>query len=402
MRAWFFILVLLGVLAAAEDSDAPVGLVSYIGDSLEFDTDAEDPRASLPHIEVVDLSEYTACRDQGFPSDCKFEYPIPYVPEGEAEKLERALSEAWARYDARVAHRVDAAIYGTALKCQSAPQDEYLGAWDGTAKELPTEEYCDGDLPSAPVMWYPMVCPSFYLDWEDLLQRYTEAILHGYTNYLVDYYADVGAALARHAPLALQWENGLFPGSGSAIAPVINLDAGSLEQWAELAEKAQDADLRGAAYINQALPGIPRELRKVLRNLPDDERSEDGPGLAQLEALKRTITTRGDIFPEGKPQYWAGKNGGPVPEGVTGAALPEEYQAYGVVPMMRVYTKTDTEVSPHTPTFFVACLTPTTPPVPVPIPIPLPIVHVAPRAHTGWEAVPEGWPIPGIKGDPLY
>lgn len=402
MRVWFFVLFALTALAAAESGDPPVGVVSYIGDSMEFDTAAEDPRAALPHIEVVDLSEFTSCRDQGFPSDCKFEYPVPFVTEQEALKLERALSEAWARFDARVAHRVDAAIYGTALKCQTAPQDRYLGAWDGDSKELPTEDYCDGDLPSAPVMWYPMVCPNFYVDWEDLLQRYADAVAYGYATYLGDYFADAGKAMGEHAPLALQWRSALLPEDGAAVLPVVNLDVGGVGQWTDLANEAQQADPRGAAYINQALPGIPRELRALLRNLPDDARSTDGPGLAELEALKRKITTRGDIFPQGKPRYWAGENGGPVPEGETGAALPEEYQIYGVVPMMRLYTKFDAELSPHTPTFFVACLTPTTPPLPLPIPIPLPIVHVAPRVHTGWEAVPEGWPIPGIKGDPLY
>ena len=92
MRVWFFVLFALTALAAAESSDPPVGVVSYIGDSMEFDTAAEDPRAALPHIEVVDLSEFTSCRDQGFPSDCKFEYPVPFVTEQEALKLERALS----------------------------------------------------------------------------------------------------------------------------------------------------------------------------------------------------------------------------------------------------------------------------------------------------------------------
>jgi len=402
MRTWLLVLALLSALALAEDDSAPVGIVSYIGDSLEFDTDADDPRAAVPHIEVVDLSQYTSCRDQGFPSDCKFEYPVPYVLESEAKKLERALSEAWARFDARVANRVDAAVYGSALKCQSPPQDQYLGAWDGTPKELPTDEFCDGDLPSAPVMWYPMVCPDFYLDWEELGKRYADALLHGYTNYLPDYYADVAAAITRYAPLTLQWNNALVPDSGAAIVPVANMDAGSVDQWRQLAEDAQNEDVRGAVYVNQALPGIPQELRKTLRSLPDDQRSDEGPGLAVLEALKRKITTRGDIFPDDKPQYWAGMNGGPVPEGNTGAALPEEYQIYGVVPVMRLYDKVDTEFSPHTPIFFVACLTPTTPPLPIPIPIPLPIVNVAPRIHTGWEAVPEGWPIEGIKGDPLY
>ena len=395
MRALTVVLVLLLSAALTKGADEEVvGVLSYIGSTLEVDT--SNPARSLPHVEVIDLSQFEACEDKASP-DCRYEYPIPYVLEDEAKALERDLSKAWARFDARTAWRVNAAIFGKELGC-SDKEDAYLGAWEGEPQTLKESEFCDGNLPDLPVTWFPLVCPNFYLDWQELAKRYGEAIAHAYTTYYPDYLVAANEAVLRHAPLALYWQGHQVPGQGATIFPVAG--TAPSERWADLIQKAQDADPRGSAYMTQALPGM-EKVRELLRNRPGEERSLRKPGIPALEAIKKELMNRGDIF--AKPQFWAGQNGGPKPEGKLVAALPEEYQVYGVVPFMRTYAQFDVEVSPHLPIYWVGCINITTvPPLFVPIPIPLPIVHAASRVHTGWEVVPEGHPIrKGIKGDPV-
>lgn len=387
------IALLLPAFTFAEEDEEFVGMLSYIGSTLEVDT--SDPFRSLPYVEVIDLSQFRACENKAS-SDCQYEYPIPYVLEDEARALERDLSKAWARFDARTAWRVHAAVFGKELGC-SDKEDPYLGAWEGEPQTLRESEFCDGNLPELPVTWFPLACPNFYLDWGELAKRYGEAIAHAYSTYYVDYLAEANKAVLEHAPLALYWKGHQFPGQGATIFPVAGTTPS--ERWATLIQKAQDADLRGSAYMTQALPGM-GQLRKFLRSRPGEERSLLKPGIPALEAIKKELMNRGDIF--AKAQFWAGRNGGPRPEGELHAALPEEYQVYGVVPFMRTYAQFDVELSPHLPIYWVGCITTSLPPLFIPIPIPLPIVHVASRVHTGWEVVPEGHPIrQGIKGDPI-
>lgn len=314
---------------------------------------------------------------------------VPYVTKEEAEKLEQAISEAWNKFDARTYYRVNAAINGKSA-CTNR-QDKELGAWEGSEKTLSSDEFCDGSVPENPVPWSPMVCPKVWVDWGELAKRYTEAISHATQVYYKDYLDEVEKALDKHAPKALLWSDYRVPGAGSALIPVE--DKNGKGNWSTLSSKDK-------VYYEQALPGM-EVLRRDLA-----KRSRGGiepPGDQSKEREKPAITDRSSIFPSGKSFYWAGQSGGPKPEGDAGLAPSGDYEAYGVLPVMRLKAELVAEPSPRqggVVILMTACLAPPFG-TPVSVPIPVPVVKPpVPRVTTAWEALVEGYEVKDVFGLP--
>jgi len=314
---------------------------------------------------------------------------VPYISKEDAEKLERRLSEAWNRLDARTYWRMNAAINGGSSECKDK-KDKTLGVWDNKEAELKQSEFCDGNVPQNPVPWAPQTCPAVWIDFGELTKRYTQVLTHAATQYHKDYMNEVEKALDDHAPNALLWSGHQAPGMGRTIIPVQKKNGQS--DWSKLTN-SQDS-----TYYRQALPGM-QELRREL-----SKRTEgriDPPGIQSLEQAKKDITNRSSIFPQGKTYYWAGQNGGPKPSGDAGLAPSKDYEVYGVLPTLQLKAEIISEGTPRgMVNFKVACLSPTWG-VPVPLIITIPVQKPPMiRVTTEWVALVEGYEVPDVKGIP--
>jgi len=313
---------------------------------------------------------------------------VPYISKEDAEKLERRLSEAWNRLDARTYWRMNAAINGGSSECKDK-KDKTLGVWDNKEVELKQSEFCDGSVPQDPVPWAPQTCPAVWIDFGELTKRYTQVLTHAATQYHKDYMDEVEKVLDDHAPNALLWSGHQAPGMGRTIIPVE--DKSGKGNWDKLTSK-------DSTYYKQALPGM-QELRREL-----SKRTEgriDPPGIQRLEQAKKDITNRSSIFPQGKLYYWAGQSGGPKPEGDAGLAPSDQYEVYGVVPTLQLKAEIVSEGTPRgTVNFMVACISPTWG-VPVPLIIPIPVQKLPMvRVTTEWVALVEGYEVPNVMGIP--
>lgn len=316
----------------------------------------------------------------------------PYIPYEDAKEIEKAVSLAWNRLDARTANRVRAVLNGQS-DCRDV-QDNRLDNWDGQKTTLKKEEYCDGNIPANPVPWAPLACPNFYLDWGELTRRVTEAIAHASQVYVEDYYDEVHKALREKAPKAVYWTD-LFPGAGSVYVPV----TGDEPNWSKLESELARTKTYGSTYARQALPGM-ETLRRSLGQQKEGRQGPDRPGVEALEMAKKVLVEREPVHPQDKPLYWWGDGGGPKPQGRAGVAPSKDYQVYGVAPALRLYSTLVTETSPRQVTFWVGCFTP--PPFSsyVPIPLPIPVVKTFPRVNTEWVPLVEGYPVPHVQGVP--
>jgi hypothetical protein len=395
-----------------------VGRLSYIEPDAAPAIVAQGDLRRLPtgFVEVLHDARLETCKRQRYERCAPYEWSVPFTTQGEAEKLERALSEAWNRFDARVYWRVQTQINGIGGQLTNCTigilnWDLYLGAWDRDLfRTVSPDEFCD-DLGGDWFLYLSTFC--FLMDsftfWDRVANAYQSAYTHALTHYLPDYWADVYKALARYAPLALWWD-GVYPvlpgqTSGLVLQPVMGPP--NPQQYLNLALDAGRKDVRGFAYILARYPfldllgSVSGTLRQAVRRLPLEADRTGEPGLRALEPLKSTLSNREGIF--SRPLQWADTFGqGPQPQGSSGAATPYEYAGVGHATFIAAQSSFVTEVSPRVPIFWRTCWTETLPPVPVAVPLPMPVLHATARVDTRWISVPEGYPIPDLKNLPTF
>lgn len=326
----------------------------------------------------------------------------PYISYESALSIERALSEAWNYYDARVYWRMMASLHGKEAYCGNDQEDPYLNVWEGKGisprsipKQVKRSDFCDGNIPSTPVPWSPGICPSFYLDWGELLNRYAQVLSHAANKYHPEYLNAVGEALKRYAPKGVSWPSYRTPG-GAFLTPVKRDRA---PKWQELVQKALGILREGELYIRQAEPGqSPGKRSQTLGRTLTPQGSFNPPGIEAVEKLKPTVVTRSGIHDQ--QHYWAGKNGGPVPQGESFSGPPNQYEIYGMGSALYAVPSLITETSPRIPIFTVGCFL-ATPPFYMTIPIQIPIIHQAIRVNTAWRGLVEGYPVPLVSGNPF-
>ncbi|MCA9840174.1 MAG: hypothetical protein KC422_24905 [Trueperaceae bacterium] len=211
--------------------------------------------------------------------------------------------------------------------------------------------------------WVLIPCPPL-IDWTCVSNRIADALATAYADFQPQYWQEVYTSIATHMPLAAHWQTAL-PDGGAVLSPVVSL----------LPKPAQYADLieapRDPAYYFQG-PLFPR---LPVPYLPE-ETSETYGGLTELEGRKRVLEP----------------------------ATLSEYEQFGFVSFFQVYGDYRLELlfDPLAGPYLVAaCLIPV-PPFVVPFPVPVPGPLFAARALSDWPTVPEGYPIPRIKGIPLY
>ena len=174
-----------------------------------------------------------------------------------------------------------------------------------------------------------------------------------------------------------------------------------------MALEAQKQDLRGFAYVLARYPffdllgnDITSRIQNTVQRLPLETQRDGEPGLENLERLKYGLSKREGIF--ARPLQWADIFDTPKPKGSSGAATPYEYAGIGHAVFFALQSSFITEVSPRVPIFWRTCLTESIPPIPIPVPVPMPVVQANSRVGTGWQSVPEGYPIRGVKGVPAF
>jgi hypothetical protein len=472
MKRKLFSIVALSIVATAlvataiGASTGPVGVVSLIEidpkdkAQNEKNGDGRAPVLLSTHsfVEITQIERlraFQACQKAG-KTDCntdkyRHEWSVPFITVENANKLEKALSLAWNRFDARVIWRMNTVInnFGVtpvphrdyliptlsfSANCISPTnaltnQDTKLGAWDGTIfSAMKASDFCDGlsldkavSLASTHIA-YPVPCGigGGTVFWNEVARRYAEAMKHALTKYYPDYWIDVAKAFALYMPQALDWggfgpTSSLVPGTegGSLIAPVYASIPNPV-QFVNLATKAAALDpLVGYSYIMQKYPYLLNPVgNSVLQNKGvlslANITNEATTGIAQLEQLKYKLSTREDIF--NRPYQWS-LTGKAKPIGSEGVGTLREVEAIGYAPFLRVFSKVDTEVSPRPVILMVSCGQLVFTPFPnlvervYPVavsPAPMPVTYIAPRVHTQWMSVPEGYEIPKVKGVPSF
>lgn len=367
----------------------------------------------------------------GFPLDPpKPEVKIGTVPEFFPEDLRQALSPKGVA--SAGALRLD--------------RYSYWHAGGFFAMRVPPQDYCN-DLPLR--IWFPYIpgtCWKFpgdikictpgypdplYLDMGELEARIRTAMEHAVTRYIPEYEKDILEALRPRgdvgniaqildakAPkdpevfLPTAW-SGALVGSGAVTTPVIRLipDAELLGQLKDVLDTILNppysGELKAASpvYYYPALKGLIARF-KVNLSLPDLAEDVMNLGLSLLQGGRyRDPLVRG-IYPlEELKRFF------PV-------SRPEVHESLGYTSYFQVFGRIETVVLPNPPggeSFIrsfhiwnvpIVCefMGPCYPDLPNirPIPIaPYTYVYAGPRYYWDWISVPEGYPIPRVKGLPL-
>ncbi len=342
------------------------------------------------------------------------EWRVLMLPEAQAFAVEEGLSKLWNEYDARISWRIGTEINSLAYvpNCLVGLTnfDALLGAWDGNLlATVPPDLFCDGlglQWPTYIIGLCGVGDGTLWTDWGRIQSNYANAVAHGLTTYYPDYTKKALGVIGKNMPTAINWgfPGIAFPGkpTGVVLQPIFGPPQPAM--YLKLAQRAQNVDVRGAAYIMQNYPlnVLPRSvLKQVLRWLPGDQIDKSMPGLEEVEALKRELTTRTGIFDQ--PLQWATPSllgSGPKPTGETAASTPYEMAGVGHQVFFNVQSRFIIEISPRIPLLWRSCFDLSSGAV-IPFPTPLPpVVHAVPRLETFWDSVPEGRAIPEVKGVP--
>jgi hypothetical protein len=220
--------------------------------------------------------------------------------------------------------------------------EAYIDATIGTGNEK---------LNEAPPCWVPSPCPPT-VDWGCVMQRVADTTQVSLTEHNPAYWEAVHESLITHMPGALWWKDP-FPELGAVVAPIMTLDpVPDFEKYRALVEGPQDLPYYYQPY---AFPNLhDKELRKYALDI-------------------------GNVL---------------------------EYQQFGFsgffITRGELHSQVFFELA-RGPYMWTMCFTETVPPIPVPLPIPVPIfIPLVPKAFTTWDAVPEGYPIPHVKGTPIW
>ena len=360
--------------------------------------------SGLPHLELTDLEKLKNC-----PNKAKCDDTTTHVInlESQAFELEKALSSAWNRYDARVYWRAQTAINQPMqlANCLIGGFDTRLGAWSGSAIEnLPSGDFCD-EIPFDPT-WAPGICGIgsglLYLDVPKAARTVVEAQAHGLRKYYPDYIKDSLKAVVTRFPTALYPDGLLLTSLKGRAVQALMPPTPNIGLYAKLLQDAQQAETRGAAYLLSANPLLQSSVRPLLRSLPTDQWDLNYPGLRGIELLK-AVSTRTAIF-ERWGQFADNKafGGTPEPSGESGVSTVDDHARYGHATFMEVHPEVVAEVSPRMPTLGLFCFAivvgpPWVIPVPLP-PLPIPLFHAGEvRLDTRWYSVPEGYALPSAR-----
>ena len=235
------------------------------------------------------------------------------------------------------------------------------------------EQYIDNTIETGndrvnanPKCYVPLsVCPGI-IRWDCVAERYAETVATSLSEHQLTYWEAVHESLLTNTPQALWWKDPL-PELGAVISPVTALTPNP-NVYQQLLEQPEDSTyyLGPPIFPNLPVPNLPGAIE------------EPNPGLYEKELRKYDLELASLL----------------------------EYQQFGYSGFF--ITHGDFQLQTFFkvlsgPYLWVWCLTPTIIPVPIPLPVPVPIVIPAvPKAFNKWDAIPEGYPLPWVQGDPIW
>jgi hypothetical protein len=344
---WLVISVFLVPFTLAQPApvigDDTVGIVSYIDTTITASSECVDELIDcLPHIEVIDLSQFTYCQEHEDIGDCSetYAYRVPYITTTQTEAIEKELEEHWRWYDREVIR-----IYNEEI-------------W-----EFP---FCINLV---------AICPDPGIDWNCLTQRLEEAYEKTITELQPEYWEKVYATVVKHSPFALWYRTPYppLPDGGTIISPVSSFEP-KLEQYYDLVQgdDAADTARRSAYYFQDPLPGV-AAIDLPIPYTPDEIDALSG-GIQSYEIDKTTLET---------------------------ATLLEQ-EHFGFAALFSLWDEV-TIVShfsllagPYAPGW--CSLPPFTGPTLTPLPA---VIYPTNEARVEYSSVPEGYGVTRVKSDPL-
>ena len=433
-------MLLLASLGLAQSQpETSEAIVSFIEDMASPEAVREDPRRLIAFVEMIHKPSFEACQRKGFKDCPKFEFYAPILPEGLALDYEKVLVRAWLRLVVRSSLRLQLEVGSLhPVVCSVGAFDLSWYLYTGEAL-FPKEDFCDGfsvgvlpncfwecDLPTT-------LCPSPASGCINCVAKgYARASEQLYTRYYPDYLRTGLQALLKQLPTGVlwgDWDKLQF----TYTQPVGNFGLPNLSAVIDLARRAQADDARGGVYITQSglynafcqpsavlLGRGGKALLEALKILPGEALDPFRPGLPKLEELKRDLADResaGDSAErtlkaivnwdgrELEPRYVRPPSAqldllGGRAEARRGTTTPGQYACLGYVTLFMVKPKLEQKTiggGLRSNTCF-----PDQTLVPFTLVAVPPLLLVAPRLHTDWRAVPEGYAVPGVVGRPQY
>ncbi len=320
--------------------DDPVGVMSYV---------------DISPVDLERLAQCITASSDGLGREC--------LPNSELISLEqfRACEGELATCADRYAYPVPYITEDIAETTQQEIEDAwevYIDATIDTGNEKINE---------FPFCWVPSPCPPT-IDWSCVMSRVGETIKVSLSEHNPAYWQAVHESLITNMPGALWWKDP-FPELGAVVAPVMTLDpVPNFDKYRSLVEGPGDVPYY---FQPNVFPNLP---------VPHGEGEMRGadPGLYERELRKYRLDIANLL----------------------------EYQQFGFSGFFITHGELHSQVFyklARGPYVYTMCLTKTLPPIPVPLPIPVPIfIPLVPKAFNTWDAVPEGYPIPHVKGTPLW
>jgi hypothetical protein len=298
-----------------------VGRLSYIEPDARPEVIARGDPRRLPtgFVEVVHDRNLEICRGQDYQNCPQFEWSAPFMPEGTAKTLERGLSEAWNRFNARAFWRIQTELGGQAAKLINCTigqtnLDLFFGAWDHELiRNVPADDFCDGLNPDF-LLYIPTFCSLMdaFTFWDRVGEAYRRGLEHAMTTYYPQYWQQVLQLIVKTIPLALWWD-GVYPvlpgqTSGLVLQPIAS--APNPGQYVNLALEAQRAYLESAQgapwklsaeFVRQAMQAEDFKLANARFSLEEYEaagglletdlwNSAEGTRLRSREVIERLQT----------------------------------------------------------------------------------------------------------------
>lgn len=410
----------------------------------------EDPlgRRVLPFVEVISPDRLQECKKNGWDNTkcSNYEWSVPFITESAAKQMEEDFYHAWTRFAARTYWRVQAATnapfldpLSAATTALSTPHNTPMLCLAGVRPlnsvmslvlaglpviglatdpfydwNLKGSEFCDDlsyllqCIPIDPPCWGdPMIARM--VDMGCYGRRYQDAYKHALTKYYPPiplggnvvknegtYWGDIYKSVTKNMPMAIWWDGVQIPlnptpgsKSGVTMSPVLKVGSDFMQTPAQWTQEAMRKEPRAALYYFQPITRFPVA--------PTDKFTGEPPGIASLEAVKPSTSTR-----YGGPMKASGK---------MGHSLTVEQEKYGHAVMFQTYGQQDALVlTPYVPTVMYDCRrvitrkpvihplqTFATGVLPIPTPINYPLIA---RAYYEWNSVAEGYEIPLLKGNP--
>jgi hypothetical protein len=341
------VVLLLAVAQAQVIDDDTVGILSYVDINLTASSECVGVEFTecLPHVEIIDLSQFRYCQENEDPGDCSetYAYRVPYITTTQSEAIEDELKQHWRWY-----------------------YFEVIRVYNKHIWEFP---FCINLL---------AICPDPGIDWTCLTKRLEEAYQEVLTETQPEYWKRVYETVTKHEPFALWYELPYPPllNGGAILSPVSSFEP-KIEQVYDLVQRGTDeADTarRGAYYFQDPAPGAGVDL--PIPYTPDEIDNLSG-GIQTYEIDKTALET---------------------------ATLLEQQQ-FGFGNLFSLWDEITTVThfallrGPYAPGWCTSMLPPFTGPTLTPVPA---LVYPTNEARVDYTSVPEGYGVARVKGDPSF